>query len=193
MSQQGAGGIDELKGSVQYCRVRVLEEERGWLWVGSAHASLSVDKAGGSLALFCLQPGSSSGEFPNLFSSPVMTRLQWPYDELGTNKASGQCDPAPIPAVLTLRVIPGCSFTAWGGAVIPCRCPLSKLCCLCQGDRPLREPALCLGQCERVISIMTRVSEWARGHCPCERHTAWGAPHGAAPFRPPACLPPCVS
>lgn len=94
MSQQGAGGTDEPKGSVRYCRVRVLEEEQGWLWVGSTRASLSVDEAGGSLAQFCLQPGSSSGEFPNLFSSPVMTRLQWPRDELGTNKA-GQCDPVP--------------------------------------------------------------------------------------------------
>lgn len=40
MSQQGAGGRDELKGSAQYCRMSVLEEEQGWLWVGSALSTL---------------------------------------------------------------------------------------------------------------------------------------------------------
>lgn len=95
MSQQGAGGMDEPKGSVQYYRVSVLGGEQGWLWVGSAWSSLGVDKAGDSLAQFCLQPGSSSAGFLNLFSSPVMTRLQWPHDELGTNEAPGQHEPAP--------------------------------------------------------------------------------------------------
>lgn len=55
-------------------------------------------------------------------------------------------------------------------------------------DRPLRGRALCPGQCEWVISVMTTVSEWSQGHPASERHRVSGAPRGAAPFGPPASL-----
>lgn len=69
--------MDEPKGLAPYCRVGVLERNRGGSGGSSAQSSLGLDVAGGSLAQLCLQWGSASsapgntGAFPNLSPSPV--------------------------------------------------------------------------------------------------------------------------
>lgn len=95
-----------------------------------------------------------------------MTRLQWPHDELGMNKAPGQHDPArsfqpfsPSESFLAAASLPGeqqesCADVPYQSSAVFDRVT----------ERPLRDHAW-------VISIMMRCLSGARDTLP---HTAWG-------------------
>lgn len=100
-------------------------EDQAWLWGGPAQSSLGLDVAGGSLATL---------EHPQTCFLPqlLLTRLRWPHTDLGTKQpphSVALCTPlVPCPLSHQLRAVPGCGSAAWGAALIPCRCPLSKYC-----------------------------------------------------------------
>lgn len=137
-SQQGAGGLDKPKGSALYCRVGVLERKRdscGWAQLGAAWVWTRLVAAWNSSACSgALHPVlRATLEHPQTcpFPQSLLTRVRWLCTDLGTNKPPGQRGPthASQPLSPWLRAVPGYGSAAWGAALIPCRCPLSKRRC----------------------------------------------------------------